>query len=427
MRLAKKKILGFWHELKNGFFIIERLKWLKDNFSLKACWLYFKAHFSLRHVFCVQGILKVLFLYSVVVMCLILTMELPSIDRSKPCVAIYGTTTRIGELLLHKRTVTAARNLGWNVISARFAESTTDYFVMSHFYYVATALVNLVYKPQFSLAVTHYVYIVPYGSYNIVYLNVPNNNLFKGKSFLSRYKHLGEYDGYIDLYSVVNGNNPNLTSALNSFNKKDAFVMPLYLSQHYVPYSPATREQALIVGSLWGCNRSSIRISDALYSLAQDGLLLAYGLDSELGFLGDAFKGTAEDYDKNQRAEDNLFNIQKKYGISLVIHSLEHMVENIPTSRIAESIASGSIVISDHNGFVKKFFGDNVLYLDALTPADQIYSQIKDHINWIKTHPIEVEEKTKAAHEIFMNEFALENQLQKLYNALKDKGCLGGL
>lgn len=420
INIIKEKWRKFLNDVKHGFFIASHIKYLKDNFSLKRCWLYFKSNFSLRHVLCLQGLLKIAFLYSVTVLCLILNMKLPLLGSDKPYVAIYSTSNRIGEGELRKRAVIAAKNLGWNVIDGDFDESTSNYIVTSHFYYSALTLLNLIYKPKFTLAVTHYVFIVPSFGYNIVYLNVPNYMLFTRDSFLSKYKHLEKYDGYIDLYSVANGSNPKLTKALKNLGKEDAIVIPLYLSQNYRPYSPAKREEMVVIGSLWGCNRSSVRIADSLYDLAMEGKLVAYGIE-DLEFLGNAYKGRIEDYDKGKSSVDNLFNLQKRYGIALAIHNLEHMIEKIPTSRVAESIASGSIVVSDQNGFIKQFFGDNILYFDALVTEDKIYSQLTNHIKWIRENPEEVEKKAKAAHEIFMNEFALEKQLQKLYDMLEKK------
>lgn len=421
----KQKVSNFYNYIKKELHLLDRIRWLKYNFSFMKCWLYFKSNFSLRHVFCLQGLLKVAFLYSVTVVCIIMNMNLPPLGKEGPYIAIYSTINRVGEKLLQERAVIAAKNLGWNVIDAAFEESTSNYILMSHFYYSALSLVNLIYKPKFVLSVTHYVFVVPYGSYNIVYLNVPNNMLFNRNNFINKYIHLAKYDGYIDLYSVANGENPKLNKALQKLGKSDAFVEALYLSQNYQPYSPARRDKMLIVGSLWGCNRSSTRMKDSLYSLARDGLIVGYGLD-DLKFLESAYKGKVEDYNKKSKGVDNLFELQKRYGIALTIHNLEHMVEKLPTSRIAESIASGSIVVSDQNGFIKQFFGDNVLYFDALATEDKIYSQLTNHMSWIKDHPGEVEAKAKAAYDIFMREFALEKQLQKLYDRLKEKGCING-
>lgn len=160
--------------------------------------------------------------------------------------------------------------------------------------------------------------------------------------------------------------------------------VPLYLAQNYVEYSSATKNQALVVGSLWGCNRNSLRMMQALQRLSKSNLLVAYGLDA-LKPLGQGYKGALESFEPQIINNSlKLVALQKKYGISIVVHNLEHMIDGLPTSRIAESIAAGAIVISDEHPFIKKFFGDNVLYIDDLKSSEEIYSQIYNHIMWDK-------------------------------------------
>lgn len=396
-------------------------QYYKNNLTPTKVWFYFKANFSIWHVLSIQGILKVLFLYSCAVLSIIFCdFTLPNLKyRGDNVIAIYSTP-RIGEGLLQDRMFLAAEKIGWHPIKVTFSEDLTTYFLTSHFYHVAASLVNFIYKPKFNIAATHYVYIVPYG-YNIVYLNVPNDMLFEKGDFKKKYAHLASYDAFVDLYSVANGQNPKLLAALKKHDIAEKPIIPMYLAHHYVPYEPAKREQMLLVGSIWGCNRGSERMKDALIKLADDKLLVAYGLDG-LEFLGDAYKGMAEDYNKTDTRANNLFNLQQNFGISLVVHSLEHMVGKIPTSRIAESIAAGAIVISDKHGFIEKTFGDSVLYFDSITQGDEIYRQLKNHIDWIKQNPEAVEAKTKAAYNILMRDFALENQLQKLDVSLKNAG-----
>ena len=97
------------------------------------------------------------------------------------------------------------------------------------------------------------------------------------------------------------------------------------------------------------------------------------------------------------------------------------MLEGIPTSRIAEAVTSGALVISDQNGFLKKFFGDSVLYYDAFASSAQIYYNIKSHIEWAKANPDKVYLKTKQAYQIFMDNFTIENQLEKLFSLTQGK------
>jgi len=384
---------------------------------------YIYRHCNIRHVFSISGLLKIAFLYCAVVgWIIVFDFTLPkTIDRTGTTIAIYCSEDRIGEMRLYDRTVTAAKSMGWNVIGGTFSELWVSFALAKPFYYSAASLINLIFQPKFNLAVTHFAYLVPLG-YNIVYLNVPNDSLFDlYGEFKDKYKHLSQYDAYIDLYSVMNGTNPTLINALEKCNKSDAPIIPLYLAQNYIEYTAAKREQALVVGSLWGCNRNSMRMMHALQHLVKDDLLVGYGL-KELDALGTGYKGRVEDFAPEiSSMEKKLVQLQKQYGISIVIHTLEHLISGMPTSRISESVAAGAIVISDQNAFIKHFFGDNVLYIDAITSADKIYSQIKDHIDWIKNHPAESEIKAKNAYDIFVKDLLLEKQLQKLLDAVTSR------
>lgn len=382
------------------------------NFSLRRMIGHFIKNFSIWHVLSVDGILKIGFIYIVIVLSIIIgDVRLPSLDKTKPCISVYSTD-RIGEGLLQDRVVRAAKNMGWNVIRVRLEESLTRFFLTSHFYYSALSLVNFIYKPEFNLALTHYFYTVPYG-YNITYLNVPNLMIMDRDGFVKKYEHLAKYDAYIDLYSLSNHKNPKLLNVLEKSGNKDALIIPMYLSHDYAEYSPAKRDQMLLVGSLWGCNRGSDRIQDALYNLAQEDLLVGYGI-LDLKFLDKGFKGMVEDSGEPGSVIDQIFSLQKKYGISLVVHSLEHMLAGMPTSRVAESAASGAIIISDGNKFVKNTFGDSALYFNSLALEDEIYAQLKKHIEWVRNNPEQAEAKARRAHKIFMDNFAIEKQLLKL-------------
>lgn len=385
----------------------------------------FGEHFSFRHVLCVQGMLKLTFLYSAcIVWIILLDFRLPDkFDRANTTVAIYYTHERIGERLLADHVITAAKSNGWQVLEASFPESMTNYSITRHFYEVAASLMNIIYQPTFNLAVTHYVLVVPYG-YNITYLNVPNEMLFSMDGhFKSRWEHLADYDAYIDLHSVANGNNLLLAKELARLKKSHNLVIPLYLAMPYADYSPARRDEILIIGGLWGCNRGSSHVKLALKRLADEKTLVAYGIKGYFEFLGDGYKGYLEDYGGEvgggSRIEA-LMLLQKRYGIALVIHNLTHMIEQIPTNRISEAVMAGSIVISDNNGFVKKFFGDNVLYIDSIAQSDEVYAQVKSHVEWIRSHPHEAERKAKAAYDILVKEFALEESLKKLLDKVLD-------
>lgn len=357
------------------------------------------------------------FYCTIVLLIIIWHFELPCkgyAATAPKIIALYGVKNRIGEKLLYDRAKITAEKLGWKVVGACVDERLLEYRVTRHFYYVAASILNLLYKPQFNLAVTHYVYMVPHG-YNVVYLNVPSDKLFGfDGGFKQNFEHLRRYDAYADLYSVTHIKNHALENALRKSHNKDAQIIPIYLAQNYVEYSPTIPDKMLFTGSLWGCSRESIRIMNLLQRFAAEDLLVAYGIKNQLNNLGTSYKGFVEDYDKNKSAIDNIINLHKKYGIALIIHTLEHMIEHIPTSRIAEAIASGAIVITDENPFIKKHFGDSVLYFNSLEEAEEMYDDIMHQLEWVRQNPEKAQEKARAAHKILMENFSLELQLQKL-------------
>jgi glycosyltransferase involved in cell wall biosynthesis len=321
--------------------------------------------------------------------------------------------------MLYDRIYAAAENIGWNVIGGAHDEKWTNFCLTKHFYYVATFILNVIYKPTFNLLVTHYLSFMPYG-YNVLYINVPNDMIFSADgNFKKRYAYAASADAYIDIYSILHNENIYLKKALAKNNNSSAPIIPMYLAQNILEYSPATKNQALVVGSLWGCNRGSIRVQDALRALGEDNNLVAYGLKSQLSILGKAYKGQIES--SHPDTTDNykkLINLQKEYGISLVFHNFEHLVDGIPTSRIMESVASGAIVISDYHPFIQKFFGDNVLYVNTFESGDAIYQEVKKHMEWIRSNPQEAESKARKAYDIFAENFALETLLPKLYELI---------
>ena len=411
--------------MKNAFIIFCRsfvdllklsLKTLRKKFPLKD-------QFKIRHIF------EIAFIYLLVVFYIIfMYVEMPTnYNKNKDIVtiALYGTQQRIGESLLYERIKQAAKNNGWNVIGVCLPEDLALSFATRHFFLVAINLVNWVYKPKFNFHSTHHSNTTPYG-YNIMYINMPNEHIIDlNGDFKKRFRHLANYDAYVDLYSILHGSNPLLLHALSLHNNKNAAVLPIYFAVNYMPYSPAKHEQINIVGSLWGCNRESLRVFSVIKKLAKENLLVAYGLKSFFKPLGCSYKGQIEEkIDEKTEKNDGLFNIQKKYGISLALHSLEHTIDGIPTNRVVEAISAGSIVISDNHPFIKKYFGNTVLYFDAFAQPDEMYDQIRNHVQWIRNNPEEAEKKAKAAYDIFNEHFTMEKSLLKVNDFIDKKGLI---
>ena len=378
---------------------------------------------SIQNKFHVKNLLKIKYVFAlgfsyllVITSIIFIYIDIPYNYKSNTItMALYSTQQRIGESLTYDRINAAAKRNGWNVIGVCLPEDLALNFATRHFFLAAINLVNWIYKPTFNFHSTHHSNTTPHG-YNIMSINVPNENIIGAKGdFKKQFRHLANYDAYVDIYSLVHGSNPMLLHALSLHNNETAPIFPLFFAVNHMPYSSAKREQINIVGSLWGCNRESLRVFSVIKRLAKENLLVAYGLKPFFEPLGCAYKGRIEEQiDTNTEKVDGLFNIQKKYGISLVLHNLEHLIDGIPTNRIVESISAGSIVISDNHPFVKKYFGDTVLYFDAFAQPDEMYDQIQKHVMWIRNHPDEAEKKAKAAHKILEEQLTMEKALLKL-------------
>lgn len=331
-------------------------------------------------------------------------------DFSDKRIAVYSVRDRIGEGVLYQRMIRVLKEQKYDYVGSSMPEALTHFWFSKHFYYVGASFLNYLLKPKCNLALTHHINVLPYG-YNITYLNMPRDSLYTASGdFQKIWSHLNDYDAYADLYTYSHGENKLLEKLA-----KDKKIIPLYLAQQETIYEDLSINKALITGTLWGCGRGSIRTKIAIKKLAEDGLLVGVGMPDHFQYLGKNYLGRLEDFGKVITALDKL---QKEYGIGLVLHNHEHMLDGIPTSRVSEVVSSGSLIISDQNPFIKKFFGDNAFYFDTFGNEEEIYKQIKQHIIWIQNNPEAASAKAKLAHEIFKEKMTIEKHLETLYNTI---------
>lgn len=161
--------------------------------------------------------------------------------------------------------------------------------------------------------------------------------------------------------------------------------------------------------TIWTDTRLEKKEFLKLFSLLdKEGFLNVYGLHSIWSFIPQSYKGLIP------HDGESILKAIKDSGIALILHSKSHFETRAPSSRVFEALASGSIIITDRHPFMLKNFGDTVLYLDDVLNADDLFLQIKGHLDWIKAHPLEAEKMARKAHIIFTEKFTLENQLQNL-------------
>ena len=106
----------------------------------------------------------------------------------------------------------------------------------------------------------------------------------------------------------------------------------------------------------------------------------------------------------------------KKCGACLVLSSSSHIEFEIASNRLFEGLAAGVPLICDNNPFVKKWFGDNVFYIDI--NDENCYKQVIEHVEFIKNNNEIVIEMLKRCRHIFLNNFLMHEQLKKILNVV---------
>ena len=99
-------------------------------------------------------------------------------------------------------------------------------------------------------------------------------------------------------------------------------------------------------------------------------------------------------------------------GVVLALSSDFHYRAGAASSRVYEGCAAGAVIISDANRFIKRHFGDSILYVDFdKDHPDRMFRQIKKHLDWIRNNREAAQKLAQKAQEIFLEKFTLEKQL----------------
>lgn len=116
---------------------------------------------------------------------------------------------------------------------------------------------------------------------------------------------------------------------------------------------------------------------------------------------------------------DKILHVMQKIGVSLVLHSDEHIANNTTSPRIFEACAASNVLICDRLPFIVENFGDTVLYIDRNASPEEMFRQIDNHMRWIQSHQKEAIELARKSHKIFMEKFTLEKMLQNTIDFYK--------
>ena len=231
--------------------------------------------------------------------------------------------------------------------------------------------------------------------------------IFHPFSYLDNQRKLVEFYEKYDGYLLTINDRETIEEGLKLKNKEFNFI-PFYPTVYHVPYKKIELNNLFTTIPVWG-NRLKERKFRTLYRfLSQKENVKFYGVNKNADIISNGYMG------KIPFDGVSVINILQQHGIVLVIHSDIHNKEEIPSSRIFEAAAASTVIISDKNAFIKKYFGDSVLYIDTSLSAETIFGQIEEHLDFIYKNPEKALEMARKAHEIFIENFEMSSQLLKL-------------
>ncbi len=114
-------------------------------------------------------------------------------------------------------------------------------------------------------------------------------------------------------------------------------------------------------------------------------------------------------------------------GICLALNSPMHNDAGAVSNRTFEAAASGALIISDDNKFVRKYFKDSVFYIDNNLTEVENSKRIIKIIDWANSNPNEAYEMARESSEIFKKELSLESMVKNTISIIqKNKNELCG-
>ncbi len=214
-----------------------------------------------------------------------------------------------------------------------------------------------------------------------------------------------KYNGYL----LTVNRKESIETSLREENK-GFFSVPFYPTIYPVAYKKLELNHLMTMVPVWGNRLMDEKFKTLYKRLSQTDQVKFYGVHRnsriiEKGYMGSIpFDGVS------------VVKILQKHGIILILHSDIHNKEEIPSSRIFEAAAASTVIICDENAFVKEHFGDNVFYVNTSKSSEEIYQQIRRHMNTISSNPKKALDMAKNAHDIFTSKFLMTDQLLKLYD-----------
>lgn len=289
--------------------------------------------------------------------------------------------TESSEMEAIMRFIAAAKNLG--IEAAVFKRSTDVYD----------------FNPDFVIPISQQEpKLTPYPTYGLF------NNPIQWAASTARFaRNIFTYDGY---FAVSPHAIQWLQNACAAINKK------LYLAQAVftVPQTEFTpRDLSNASAAYLGVNWDGLR-HFALFQYFQDGTYVkCYGpKESWMKYPVQLYGGMIP-FDGV-----TALNVYRTHGIGLGINHPVMDQEGVPTCRNFEIPASGAVGIFSRNAYAEQIFGDSLIYVNHLADTRELAAEIKEKINWIRSHAKEAQEMAYSAHAIFNRKVTLEHFIQKM-------------
>ncbi len=216
--------------------------------------------------------------------------------------------------------------------------------------------------------------------------------------------HWEEIDGFLVTFSSYG----TLDSFLEKNRSKPYFIQPFFHTCQSTDFVKNEYKYLFYSGFNWDKLRKSKVYKETFKKLDQMGYLKVYGPASRWKHLKHSYKGIL-------RSNEEFLKAMHEAGITLVLHSNDHLDGASLATRIFEATATSTVAISDKHPLVQEYFGDSVLYIDQNTQSSEdFFKQIDGHVQFIHNNPEIAENLAQRSHQIFEDKFTLESQFQKL-------------
>ena len=212
------------------------------------------------------------------------------------------------------------------------------------------------------------------------------------------------YDGYLTISDTTADWISALTSA---FDGKPACIAAYINTLPATPFVPVdiSAPKLAYIGGNW----DGWRHWELFSSLARRDSLRCYGPVERWRHMEPTAYGGPIPFDGHSALE-----VYRAAGAGLGIDRADFVEEALPSVRVFEITAAAAAAIVGETPFVRHAFGDTVWSFDSSAPTDVILWQIQRHLAWIAAHPEAAQERMRAAHERFNQNFALERLLPNL-------------